>query len=284
MSGYAYCKPATLEEAWQLFDKHPNGRFIAGGTDLMTRIKAREIRPPALISLRSIVGLSGIKQDGCISIGAMTTITDLLQSPLLQDKAPVLLEACKRLGSIQIRNMATIGGNLCNASPCADTATPLLVLQAGLKVRGPKGVKEIKLIDFFKGPGECRLSFDEVLEEISFDPIPKDAKTMFFKKGRVGMDLAVVSLAMFLKFEDHRCTKARLAAGSVAPYPIRLLTVEQLLEGRVFTKQLIDEASNLASTSVSPISDVRASEEYRRHMVGVYVKRGLEELSGQKTS
>ncbi len=278
MKGYAYYKPSSFEEIWQLQADCKDVYYIAGGTDLMTRIKARRLQPKTLISLRAIPGINEIHGNKSVYIGATTTITELIRNPILHEKARILVEAGRRLGSVQIRNLATIGGNLCNASPCADTATPLLVLDAKINARGPAGPRELKLAEFFKNPGECALLSVEVLDSICFEAPSRDALMLFMKKGRVCMDLAVVSLAMLIEHDGPICKKARLAAGSVAPYPMRLAQVEEWLEGRELTTEQIDGAARLASKTVKPISDVRATEQYRRHMVGVYVKRGLEKV------
>ena len=238
------------------------------------------MQPPALISLRSIPELATIEINGGARIGALATISDIIQHPELGHNYPVLKEAGKRLGSVQIRNVATIGGNLCNCSPSADMALPLLVLEAKVRLQSAKASREILLEEFFKGPGESCLFSDEVLTDILLDPPRQKAKAIFLKKGRVKMDLAIASLAVLLEMEGGKCRKVRIAAGSVAPIPLRLSKVETLLEGAAISKDLVSKAQQLAREIVSPITDVRATEEYRRQIVGVYVKRGLEKILG----
>lgn len=279
MSSFAYHRPTTLREAWQLLRTTAGARFIAGGTDLMVRARERGQRPPALVSLRSVKELSGIeKNDETVRIGAATTIADLLDHPLIRKDYSALAQACQTLGSPQIRNVATLGGNLCNASPCADTAPPLLIHQARLELQGPGGMREIPLGELFSGPGETRLAPDEVLAAVLLDPPQPGTRTLFMKKGRVAMDLAVASVALLLKLDGTRCDTIRIAAGSVAPTPIRLEPVEQLLGGKTLTDELIVEARHLAEKSVSPITDVRSTEAYRRQIVGVYLERALRQL------
>ena len=276
MNRFKYYRPRSLDEVWELKEKIPGSLFIAGGTDVIVGIKNNELRPQALISLRSIPELDDIEVDGGARIGALATISDIIQNPELRKDYPVLVEAAKSLGSVQIRNVATIGGNLCNCSPCADMALPLLVMEAKVRLQTTKKSREIPLNEFFKGPGESCLSPHEILTDILLDPPHKNAKTSFMKKGRVKMDLAVASVAVLLEMESKTCRKARIAAGSVAPVPLRLLKIETMFEGATLTKKDVTEAQRLAEDNVVPITDVRSTEEYRRQITGVLVKRALE--------
>jgi len=276
MNRFKYYRPRSFDEAWELKEKIPDALFIAGGTDVLVGIKNNEIHPQALISLRSIPGLGNIEVDGGARIGALATISDIIQNPELRKNYPVLVEAAKSLGSVQIRNVATIGGNLCNCSPCADMAFPLLVIEAKVRLQTTKKSREIPLNEFFKGPGESCLAPHEILTDILLDPPQKNAKTSFMKKGRVKMDLAVASVAVLLEMEGKRCRKARIAAGSVAPVPLRLSKIETIFEGATITKKHVAEAQRLARDNIVPITDVRSTEEYRRQITGVLVKRALE--------
>jgi CO/xanthine dehydrogenase FAD-binding subunit len=279
MSSFAYHKPTTLQDAWQLIRATSGARFIAGGTDLMVRARERGQRPPALVSLRSVKELSGIEENGGTTrIGATTSIAHVLEHPRIRERFPALIQACQSMGSPQIRNVATVGGNLCNASPCADTAPPLLIHQARLQLKSPKGSREIPLCEFFCGPGETRLASDEILAAVLLDPPEPGTRALFFKKGRVAMDLAVASVAVLLELDGTRCDTIRVAAGSVAPTPIRLGPVERLLGGRTLTDDLISQARELAAASVSPITDVRSTAAYRRQIVGVYLERAVHQL------
>lgn len=280
MRRFDYLRPKSLKEALQQKKTIAGSKFISGGTDILVQIKNRELQPPALISLRSIPELATIEINGGARIGALATISDIIQHNELGLNYPVLVEAARRLGSVQIRNVATVGGNLCNCSPSADMALPLLVLEAKVRLRTAKAKREIQISEFFKGPGESYLSSDEILTDILLDPPHQKAKATFLKKGRVKMDLAIASLAVLLEMEGGRCRKARIAAGSVAPMPLRLYKVEALLEDTALSKDLVSKAQQLAREIVSPITDVRATEEYRRQIVGVYVKRGLEKILG----
>ena len=279
MTSYDYYQPESLGEAFRLKKDHPKTLYISGGTDLMVRIKKNELRPQALISLRSIPALSGIENGKRIRIGAMTSISDLIKNPWMHEKYPVLIQAAHAMGNVQIRNVATIGGNLCNGSPAADMAPPLLVLEAKVKLQSDKKSRELPLDNFFLGPGETLLSSGEILSDILLDPTQPNTRALFLKKGRTRMDLALASVAALIRTEGSQCLKARVAVGSVAPAPMRLTEVEALLEGEELSHELLDEARELAYRCVSPISDVRCSADYRRHLVGILVKRALKTLS-----
>lgn len=280
MNHFDYFKPRSLAQALELKNKIPGSKFIAGGTDLMVQIKRRKIFPEALISLRSVPGFSSIHVNGGAVIGSLATVTELLQHPVILKHYSIIAEAARHLGSPQIRNVATIGGNLCNCSPSADLALPLLVLEAKVKIRSPDDAQVIPIEDFFKGPGDPRLSQEQVLEKIVLEPPAPQAKTVFMKKGRVKMDLAVASTAVFVEIEGQMCHRARVAAGSAAPVPMRLKKVESLLEGKKISPGLLERAQELAEKSVDPITDVRGTEEYRRRLIGVFIRRSMEHILG----
>jgi len=276
---YDYHRPRSLEEASRLGLSLQGARFIAGGTDLLVRIRAGNTRPEALVSLRGIEGLAGIEIGPQTRIGATTLIADIASHPGLRESFPVLCEAAGRLGSEQIRNAATIGGNLCNASPCADTAPALLVLDARVRLWSVDAVREVPLVEFFTGPGQTCMKAGELLHSILLQAPTTSARSIFFKKGRVAMDLATASVAGWMHMDADRCVQARFAAGSVAPLPLRLTRVEELLRGAQVTPERIAEARRLAEQDVKPITDLRSSADYRRQIVGVYVQRAIETLS-----
>ncbi len=280
MSGFDYHRPETLDEAFRLKKELPDARFIAGGTDVMVRIREGRLRPPALISLSRVRELSGIHHGDEIRIGAMTRVAELLRDEALGKSAPVLALAARTLGGVQIRNLATVGGNLCNASPCADTAPPLLVLDARMVVRSPGSERELPLSDFFVAPGQTRIGEGEIVAEIRFRRPDDKTQAAFMKKSRVRMDIAIASLAARLDLDGKRCVAARLAAGSVGPRPMRLPRSEAVLEGREVTPALLDELGTVAAEEVQPITDVRSTEAYRRHVIGVFARRAVARLSG----
>jgi CO/xanthine dehydrogenase FAD-binding subunit len=278
LSNLAYYKPASLDDVWEIKTRISEALFIGGGTDLMVKIRQHVVKPPALISLRTIPELRGITAGSHARIGAMTTISELILHPELGRHYPVLIEAAGRLGSMQIRNVATIGGNLGNCSPCADTALPLLVLDAKVRLQGPDGSRELPIQEFFLGPGKSCLGGDEILTDILLPAPLATAQTAFFKKGRVRMDLAIASVAALFEMDGKTCRQARLAAGSVGPVPMRLPEVEALLEQNPPNDDIIIEAGRLAANSVAPITDIRSTEDYRRQIISVFVKRAAQKI------
>lgn len=280
MDHYQYVQPQTLSEACALALDRPNARFIAGGTDLLVQIKKRRHQPATLISLRGIDELRRIEVNGRVRIGAMTPISDLLAEPTVRAQFPVLAEALRWLGSPQIRNVATLGGNLGNASPAADSAPPLLAYSARLELRSAKGQRELPLDQFFQGPGQTALAPGELISAILLDrPVPGSSGA-FVRQGRVTMDLAIANLALLLELRDGVCRSARIAVGAVAPTPRRLTTVEQLLAGTRLTADVVARAQQRAAADVAPIDDVRASADYRRQLVSVFVQRAIARATG----
>jgi len=278
MKKFEFYKPKSLTEVWELKEMIPNSRYIAGGTDVMVKVKSGLLVPDALISLRDIPELKNITVGENIHIGAGSTISELIDNEQLQTSVPVLIQAAKRIGSLQIRNVATIGGNIGNCSPCADTAPALLVLEARVVVRSGKNIREIPLQNFFTGPGASCLTSQEIVVEIIIDIPNTKTKAISMKKGRVQLDLALASVAVLMETDGNFCKKVRIAAGSVAPVPLRLIEVEKLLENSEITEEKIKEAQQIAMKSVSPISDVRTTADYRCQLVGVYVKKSIQSL------
>lgn len=273
---FNYYAPLSLDEVVNLMENLDNYLLLAGGTDIIPGMRLGKVRPGAIISLKNLKReLSYIRLDGeIIKVGALTSLRDIEKSKLIKEKAPVLYEAVSQMASIQVRNMATIGGNLCNASPAADTALPLLILDAEAVGFSPSGERSIPMKDFFLGPGKTALRRNEVLKEVRFTP--EQGGAMFLKIGRRrGEDIAVASAASLLKVEDSKIVEARVALGSVAPTPMRAYGAEKLLKGEEPSDELFEKAASKAAAECSPITDVRASAEYRRKVVKVLVKRSL---------
>lgn len=280
MIHYDYHKPTTLEDALVLSEKSQGACYIAGGTDLLVQMRNRDIEPGSLVSLRNIDELKGIAVGEKTRVGAATSIAELIEHRALSQKYPVLAEAAKLVGSAQIRNTGTIGGNICNSSPCADTVLALLVLDAKVRLRSLGGAREVAICDFFVGPKQNVLQPGEILSDILLPPPSSRMKHALYKKGRVKMDLAITSVAILLEMEGTVCQKARIAAGSVAPTPLRLIQAENALKGKELTEKQLEKAALEAQNSVSPICDVRSTDEYRRHLVGVYLRRGVKKIMG----
>jgi len=277
--GYDYHRPTSLEEALALASEIPGARFIAGGTDLLVQESNGRLAAPALISLRRLPELGGIDVSDRIRIGAAVPLADVVAHPEIVSTYPALAASIRVLGSAQIRNVATLGGNLCNASPAADTAPALLVYGATVEIRGLDTTRELPLEDFFVGPGETALRPGEVLTAVWLEPPPEGTRSVFLRKGRVTMDLAIVSVAASARRHGTSYTGVRLAAGAVAPTPVRLSRSEGVAEGTDLNPEVRAEAAGTAREEISPISDLRSSASYRTHLTGVFVERALATLT-----
>ncbi len=285
LKSFEFLNPSSLEDVFKFLDRYGReAKCIAGGTDLLVQMKQRQILPKHLINLLPLSGLRGIEKEGeVLRIGALATHADLERSSKLEKGWKLLAQAVHRIGSPQIRHLGTIGGNLCNASPSADTAPALLVLEADVCLSGPRGVRRIPLEAFFKGPGQTELREDEVLKEVILPKPPEGGLFTYLKLGRrKSMDLALVSVAVLLTVDKRRETfgQVRIALGSVAPTPIRAKGAEKRLEGSLLWGEAVQEAAEMAAKECQPITDLRASAEYRREMVKVLVERAIKQSLG----
>ena len=274
-------QPTSLAEATRIMrEGGPGGHFLAGGTDLVIAMKEKGLVPRYVVDLKRIPSLSGIREEagGGITIGALTTLREVEISPLIVGRYPFLAQSAAEVGSIQIRNRATIGGNMANATPSADVAPALLALDAKATLAGAGGQRTMELKDFFRGPGQTVAETGEILTEIL---IPAQAPRLvgeYIKfSPRDMMDLAYIGVAVTLTLAeaDRRCERVAIALGAVSPTPMRAPGAEAMLQGQVLTEALAEQAGRKASEECSPISDVRSSAEYRRAMVRVNTKRAL---------
>lgn len=278
MNKFDYHTPQSLKEAYGLMEKQKGrARYIAGGTDVIVRIKQRAIEPESLISLRHIEDLQGVHWNGGLRLGSMTLFRDIERDGHIAETYPALHEAVAVLANPQVRNVATLGGNLANAAPSADCAPPLLVLAATAEIDGPGGSRNVPLEAFFKGPGESCMDETDVLKAVVIPEREKNSGTAFLKTGRVSQDIALINAAAFVVMEGGVCKACRLAAGAVAPVPMRLERTEKAVEGREITPELLEEVKELAANEVRPITDVRTTAEYRRIMSGVLIKRAIQQ-------
>ncbi len=272
-------QPSSVKEAGEILrDKGPGGHFLAGGTDLIIAIKEKGLAPTYLVDLKKIPSLSNIREqpDGGLSIGALTTMRQLETSPIICRRLPFLAQSAAEVGSIQIRNRATIGGNMANATPSADVAPALLALEAKARVAGRSGERVTELEQFFRGPGETVMDSGEILLEILIPPIQAGLVGEYIKfSPREMMDLATIGVAVTLVLNGKRCDQVRIALGAVSPTPMRARKAEAVLSGQILTEELADKAGHEASTECKPISDVRSSADYRKEMVRVNTKRAL---------
>lgn len=250
-------------------------RFIAGGTDLVVQLRSHKTTSDFLVDISRIRELHGIRQTKRnVSIGSQTTLEELRTSPLIGRKYPAIKEAADVFAAWQVRNLATIGGNICNASPAADLAPPLLIYKAKIRTISRKGTREIPIEDFFQGPGKTCLQKAELVTHVVL-PSDEVGGSAFLKLGkRQASILAVVNAAAYLK-GDGVISEARLALGAVAPTPIRARRTEEFLRGKRGTDSTFAEAAALARSEVKPISDVRAGASYREEMVEVFTKKVL---------
>jgi len=277
-----YYKPTKISEALSLLSKHGTGAWpIAGGTDLMAE---KDPRIKVLVDI-STLNLSYIKPNSQgLIIGATTIFSEIERSPLLE-KIPyrTLAYAASLAGTPQIRNMGTIGGNICRPSPCADTAPVLLVLEATIHVVGPKGQRQLSISEFFKDVAQDALEHGELVTEIHLPVFPARTGAAFIKKGRVAVgDLSLASAATCVIMDDQdRCQEVRIALGSVAPTPLRVKNAERILINKKPENALLEEVAAAAAEEIKPINDVRASAEYRRVLSRTLVARALQEAVGQ---
>ena len=303
MIRYDYLKPSSLEEAIGLLKQYGGqAKLIAGGTDVMVDIRQKKYAPQVLISLRGIEGLNFIREeDGGLRIGALTTHRELEKSPLVRERLGALADAVDNLGSVQIRNVATIGGNICNAAPSADTAPPLLVLGASVRIKGSEGERVLPLEEFFLGPGETALKDDEILVEFIIPSPPPNSASAYWKHTRrQAMDLPIIGVAMMLAVEKTEapalkeafgrgasveellgaldesklvCQEVRLALGVAAPTPMRASKAEEFLRGKRVTQEALLQFGEIASSEATPRDTVRGAAWYRREMIKVLPKR-----------
>ncbi|MBW1804238.1 MAG: FAD binding domain-containing protein [Deltaproteobacteria bacterium] len=288
MHPFEYQKVSTLSDAVDaIADSKGLSVLMAGGTDLLLRIKEGVIRPERVIDMKGIPQMSGISISGdeCI-IGTMTSIRALETSSDLRAHAPLLGQAASKLGSVQVRNRATIGGNLCNAAPSAETAPALLALDAQAEIFGRTGTKIIDLQSFFIGPGSTVLEDGEILTALKIPLTGHRQGAVYYNlTTRNAMDIAFVGVAVLLELDDDdRIDKARIALGAVAPTPIRAPSAEKVLEGRAFDRETVRESGELAARACQPISDLRASAAYRREMVRSLCRRGVRAAYDQAKS
>lgn len=275
MKSFDYFSPKTLSEAGEVLSKY-NGdaRMIAGGTDLLLKMKAGRLAPKAIVNIKRIPDLRGLTFNSHLRLGALTTLEEIKRSPILHQHYPALSSAAATMASVQIRNLATVGGNMCNAAPSADLAPILVALNAVAVINGVNGERRVALEEFFTGPGKSVLGVGELLVALE---VPKqEGKSIYLKHSpREHMDIAVVGVGIALQKDS-----ARIVLGAVAPIPLRARKAEEELMSGSLTKERIERAAKVAAEESKPIDDVRGSVWYRRKMVEAMVRRGLIGLIG----
>jgi carbon-monoxide dehydrogenase medium subunit len=290
MREFTYLTPRTLDEAISLLESHgEKAKYVAGGTDVLVKIKEGKLTPDYLISLKHIIGQDRPflnHETGELYIGAFCTHRSIEQSTLVQHHYPILHDAVKNIGSVQIRNVATIGGNLVNAVPSADGAIPLIALDGKAHIYGTKGQRSIELRRFFLGPGQCDLERGEILTEIVIPPPMPRTGGAYVKHGRrEAMELPMLGVGVLLSLEEDMssCAKTRICLGVAAPTPFRALEAEKYLKGKTVDENNLSEAGRIAGQESKVRDSIRGVAWYRREMVGVLVKRmGLKALERAK--
>ena len=281
---FDYVKPASPEQVTRLLLKrNGNARLFMGGTDVFVRMRDGFIAPKFLIDIKRLPGMAAIrfsKRSG-LTIGAGADMNSIARHPAVTEHYPLLAEAINSIASYQLRTRATMGGNLCNASPAADTAPAALVLEVNLVLRGRRGERVVPISDFFLGPGKAAIKRGEFLLRIEIPPLPKGAVGRYLKLGRNAHgDLAIVGVAA-LGYPDKKTESGyafRIALASVAPTPIRAPKAERILAASPLTPDVIESAAIAAMETAKPISDVRSSAEYRKAMVKTLTKRAVTEI------
>lgn len=301
MKKFEYFKPKTIEEALTLLAQYgEKAKLIAGGTDVIVMMKQKTMAPDVLISLQGIPGLDQIKNNGSLSIGPMVTHRMIEKSELIKKDFSALADAARWLGSIQIRNVATIGGNICTAAPSADTATPLLALGTQVKIKSLKEERSVPLEEFFKGPGETVLKTGELIKELIIPkPLPNTGSAYYKLQRRLALDLPILGVSVLLSLDKNKvtcsdmlcttspissllhkmeedqiiCKEVRIALGVAAPTPMRAFKAEALLRGKKLSDELLEQTAETAVKEAQPRDSIRGEAWYRKDMIKVLVKR-----------
>ncbi|MCX5811839.1 MAG: FAD binding domain-containing protein [Proteobacteria bacterium] len=280
MKAYEYYKPQTIQEAIDLMEGLEDARFIAGGTDVLVLLRQTKIAPKNLISLRNIKDLTNIEGGDGLWIGGGATHSDIVKNVFIRQYYSALYDAASNLGSRQIRNVATIGGNICNAAPSADTACPLLVLDARVTVVGKNGERMVDIDAFFLGPNKTVLEKGELVKGFRMPFFGDNTGSAYIKHTRrQAMDLPILGIAARVTMEKTGegllCKDARIAMGVVAPRPIRAKEAEAFLKGKTISDDVLQEAGEIAASEATPRDSFRGEAWYRKEMVKVLTRRAI---------
>lgn len=282
MNQFNYISPKNKEEALRILkEERVKACIVAGCSNVLPDIRDKNLTLKFLVDISDIEELRGInKKKDKICIGPLTTIAELINSELILKESKVLIQAAEQFADPLVRNNATIGGNLVTASPAADMAVPLLTLDALIKIESVGQKREVKLRDFFLEPGKTVLQDDEMIVGIEFEQSDINKNGYFIKLGqRKAMAIAIASIAVNLEVKQNKIIQIRIAMGSVAPTPIKLTVTEEFLKDKVINDKLVEEAMDKVREEVEPISDIRASAEYRRYVSGILFKRAFKKLT-----
>lgn len=280
MKAFKYLTPTSVEEALSFYARHSEtARYMAGGTDVIVKVKEGWLEPDYLISLKKIASLCELQKNevtGVLSIGALVTHACLEKSQMIKKDYPILYDAVSSIGSLQVRNVGTIGGNLINAVPSADGAIPLIALDGVALLHGPDGERSVAVKDLFIGPYQTILTPGEILKKITLPPQASHTGSAYIKFGRrAAMELPLIGIGVLLVLDGTKntCTRARICLGVAAPTPMRAFDAEKFLLGKTITKEILDEAGNIAARESQVRDSVRGKAWHRREMIRVQVRR-----------
>jgi len=275
---FDYKTPDTIEEAIELlWQAEGKAKVIAGGTDLVIGLRSGDYTPQSIIDITRIEELRKIEEkNGAVSIGAAVTHSEIASSPLVKKYGKILSDAASEIGSPQIRNLGTIGGNIVNASPAADTIPPLMVLNAMGRVVSRGGEKEVPLSQLFKGPYETNLKPHELLVQITFQKLPPETKSSFVRLARRdAMAIARMNVAIILQIGKNKIEDVRIAVGSVTPTPQRMSEAETFLKGKLPDQRSLQKASLKVSEAMIQRSGIRTSTSYKKPVVEALFMRAV---------
>ncbi len=283
MNSFEYYKPVSLKEAAALKKRYGgSAALLSGGTDLILAMDSGAGNPEAVIDLKGITELKTIKSiNDSVLIGAGTTFSELIKSRLIKESLPILWEAANLVASVSVRNTATLAGNIANAVPSAESASPLLARDAAVIAESETGKREVPITGFFKGPRKSSLKNDEIITAVRIPHYPGKFGECYIKMGRYdGEDLAQAGVSVSVDPDNN----FKIAFAAVGPVPLRIIDAEEIIRGKELTDELIIEAEEMVLKRISPITDIRASMEYRLHMCGVMLKRALKASVSRRDS
>lgn len=278
LNQFHYAKPESLEEALSFLDENPDTKILAGGTDLIIKYHRGRMAFENLVDIKAIPELSDLtyKEGEGLFVGAAVKVNELCTNDIVREKYAAIAEAADDLASFQIRNRATLVGNICNASPGADLAPPLLVYDAEVHIASSEGTRVVKMEDFFEGPGRTVVAENEIVVGVSIPDVGAKNKSLYLRNTRIkGHDLCNVGIGFRITDEE----KLQLAIGAVSATPLRLREIEEAIEGKELDAELIEWISEEVKKYMAPRdSSIRSSPAYRYHVAGVLVRRGLTEI------
>lgn len=272
-------EPKSLDEALKVLDSNTKLKIISGGTDVLIKLHHGKFNDAELLSIKNLDTLRDIKvlEDNTISIGANVTFSDIFRSEVINNNIPILSEAAVSMGGPQIRNMATIGGNICNGAVSADSAPALFSLNAELKFKSLNNERIVKITEFYDGPGKVKIQRNEILTEILIkEENYKNKRGRYIKfANRKALDISMLGVALLYEIEDNSFKDLRISLGVASPTPIRCKNAENFAIGKGVTNEVINKVAELAKMDSNPRNSWRGSRDYRLHLISTLIKRIL---------